>query len=240
MHTTLVPGAQMLFRRKWRKWDKIHFYFIVLVIIVASINGTIFSHLWVIFLIEVLLYCFFTKSFAIVFQNWFDHDWIDSGVFLIECASFCCRHTCKNWSLEKSLKFFFQFGDKKFFRDLVWEEFWCVPLLCPSDLAIRFSNNDWGALSMQSVFTFYNLPCSGCDQMLWSKISVITITSENQLLLFTNFVLFVFWGSNSYTVIFVFWVILMEPVNGRAPWWPPWCIRNLFLVGGIQKESWTF
>ena len=109
-------GTQMLFRRKWRRWDKIQFYFLVLVIVVASINGTIFSRLWVMFLFEVLSYCTFTKTFAIVFQKWFDHDWIDSGVFLIKCASFCCRHTCMNWSLEKSLKYFSLSATWKFFE----------------------------------------------------------------------------------------------------------------------------
>ena len=106
MHTTLVPGAQIFFRPNWRKRDTIHFYFIVLVNIVASIIRTIFSHLWVMLLFEVLSYCTFTETFAIVFQSWFDHDWIDSGVSLIKCASFRCRHTWMNWSLEKLLKYF--------------------------------------------------------------------------------------------------------------------------------------
>ena len=45
-------------------------------------------HLWVRFHVEVFSFYTSTETCAILFQNWFDHDWIDFGVFLIDCSSF--------------------------------------------------------------------------------------------------------------------------------------------------------
>ena len=50
------------------------------------------------------------------------------------------------------------------------------------------------------------------------------ITSENQVVCFPSFVLTVFWYSTSYTVIIVFWLMLMEPLDAPARWWP--CARH--------------
>ena len=45
------------------------------------------------------------------------------------------------------------------------------------------------------------------------------ITSENRIVCFPSFVLTVFWYSTSYTVIIVFWMMLMEPVDALVRWW---------------------
>ena len=37
---------------------------------------------------EVFSFYTSTETFANGFQNWFDHDWIEFGVFLLDCASF--------------------------------------------------------------------------------------------------------------------------------------------------------
>ena len=42
----------------------------------------------------------------------------------------------------------------------------------------------------------------------------------------------VFWCSTSYTVINVFWMMLMEPVNSLACWWPCACLK---CVSGLQS-----
>ena len=49
---------------------------------------------------------------------------------------------------------------------------------------------------------------------------------------FQSFVLTVFWCTTSYTVIFVLWKMLMEPVNAHARWCPCAC---LFSVSGLRR-----
>ena len=64
-------------------------------------------------------------------------------------------------------------------------------------------------------------------------------TSENQIVCFPSFVLTVFWCSTSYTVLIVFWMMLMEPVDAPARWWPCACLK---CVSGLRrlKKPWTF
>ena len=50
-------------------------------------------------------------------------------------------------------------------------------------------------------------------------------TSENQIVCFPSFVLTVFWCTTSYTVIFVFLKMLMEPLNAPAHSWPCACMK---------------
>ena len=42
----------------------------------------------------------------------------------------------------------------------------------------------------------------------------------------------VFWCSTSYTVIIVFWMMLMEPVDAPARWWPWACLK---CVSGLRR-----
>ena len=58
------------------------------------------------------------------------------------------------------------------------------------------------------------------------------ITSENQIVCFPSFVLTVFWYSTSYTVIIVFWMMLMEPVDAPARWWPWACLK---CISGLRR-----
>ena len=58
------------------------------------------------------------------------------------------------------------------------------------------------------------------------------IISENQIVCFPIFVLTVFWYSTLYTVIVVFWKILMEPFNALARWWPCACLK---CVSGLRS-----
>ena len=64
------------------------FYFFVLIGVVASVIGMSFSQLCFRFYIEVFSYCVLMETFAIGFQNWFDHESIDFWVFRSELASF--------------------------------------------------------------------------------------------------------------------------------------------------------
>ena len=49
---------------------------------------------------------------------------------------------------------------------------------------------------------------------------------------FQSFVLTVFWCSTSYTVIIVFWMMLMEPVDAPVCWWPCACLK---CVSGLRR-----
>ena len=68
-------------------WLQLLFYLIVLIGIVVSVIGMSFLQLCFRFYIEVFSYCTLTETFAIGFQKWFDHEWIDFGVFCWESAS---------------------------------------------------------------------------------------------------------------------------------------------------------
>ena len=58
------------------------------------------------------------------------------------------------------------------------------------------------------------------------------MTSDNKTVCIPSFVLTDFWCSTSYTVIFVLWRLLMEPVNAPARWWP-WACLNC--VSGLRR-----
>ena len=61
------------------------------------------------------------------------------------------------------------------------------------------------------------------------------ITSENQIVCFPSFALTVFWCTTSYTVIFVFWKMLMEPVNALAHRWSCACLKCVFGLRRLEK-----
>ena len=53
--------------------DTFLFHLFNLVNIVATLTEMSLSHLGVIFQVEIFSYCILTETFAIGFQNWFDH-----------------------------------------------------------------------------------------------------------------------------------------------------------------------
>ena len=69
-------------------WLQLLVHFIVLMGVVSSVIGMSFFLLCFRFLIEVFSFCTFTETFAIGFQNWFDHKWIDFEVFQWKMAFF--------------------------------------------------------------------------------------------------------------------------------------------------------
>ena len=85
-------------------WLQLLFCFIVLMGIFVCVIGMSCFQLCFRFLIEVFSYCTLTKTFAIAFQNWFDHEWIDFGFFCWKMASFVdfisvWTEICKNCSI---------------------------------------------------------------------------------------------------------------------------------------------
>ena len=61
------------------------------------------------------------------------------------------------------------------------------------------------------------------------------ITSENQKVCFPSFVLTVFWCTTSYTVTFVLWKKLMEPVNAPAHRRPCACLKCFCGLRRLEK-----
>ena len=85
-------------------WLQLLFYFFVLMGIVASVIGMSFFQLCFRFQIEVFSYSTYTEMFAIGFQKWFDHGWIDFGFFCRKMVSFVdfisvWTEICKNCSI---------------------------------------------------------------------------------------------------------------------------------------------
>ena len=129
MPTSLGPGVQMFFRNKWRNLDTFHSYFIALMNLVALIIGVSFFQLGVRLLIEIFLYCTFTGTFANGFQNWFDHEWIDFGIFKWNMPHFIVvifaqSKICKNCSIV----FFFS---RHHVFSIIRGVFWSVLQMCP-------------------------------------------------------------------------------------------------------------
>ena len=106
-------------------WLQLLFYFIVLMGTVASVIRMSFIQLCFRFRIEVFSYCTFTETFSIWFRKWFDHQWIDCGVFfekwLLSLTSYL--HGLK---FARSAQLLFFFDDIIFFRCLFWGVFWSV------------------------------------------------------------------------------------------------------------------
>ena len=103
MHTSLGPGAQKLFRHKWKKLNTASFHFGCVGEKSCIVCWNEFFPLCFKFQVEVFSYCTFSETFAIGFQKWFDHKWIDFGVFRCNMAFFvdfisACAEICMNGS----------------------------------------------------------------------------------------------------------------------------------------------
>ena len=125
MHTCHWPGAQIWFRHKWRK-------LVTASLLLHCIDGCSCLRYWNEFFqlcfrlwIEVFSFCTLTETFAIEFQKWFDHEWIDFGVFCWKMASFVDFISARTKICKKAQLLFFS-GDIKFFRCLVEGVFWSV------------------------------------------------------------------------------------------------------------------
>ena len=180
MLTNLAPGSQT-FRYKWRALYALLFLFIVLVSIVASLKAKLFFHLWVRFEVEVLSYSIFTEKFAIGFQNWLDHEWIE-----LEC--FCCSSPCWMSSHLHGLKSVICVSFQRYDVFLIFNlrgikvYYSNVPYF----LAIEFSNNDWWALSMQYNFT--SIACASLSQLyLQVVMKRLSICFWKPFILFSDF-----------------------------------------------------
>ena len=103
MHTYHWPGAQIWFRYNWKK-----LFTASLLLNCIDWYGCFrcwnqFFQLFFGFWIEGFSYCFKTETFAIGFQKWFGHEWIDYGFFLLENGFFRWPAICQDWNLHELL-----------------------------------------------------------------------------------------------------------------------------------------
>ena len=136
---------------------------------------------------------------------------------------------CKNcWNL-------FRFWWHQVFSITSLSVFWCVLWTCLYFLDIGFCNIGWGDLPLKCNFSCYVF-ASSSPALAKVVTKYLLITSDNQLVLFQSFVLTVFWGSNSYTPIIVFWMMLRERANAPARWWPYACLNCVSRLRRLVKN----
>ena len=162
-----------------------------------------FSSLFQVLEFEFFSYCTFTETFAIGFQKWFDHEWIDFEIFRWN-LSFLLTSNLHGLKFAWIPQVCFPFDDIKSIWWLVWGVFWSVLLMCPFFSAIEFSNIDWCAVSMQSKITSYVRVSSSVSFV--ASIDEETINfSENHIDCFPSFfILTVCWCSTQFTEKVVF------------------------------------
>ena len=157
MHTYLWPGAQIWFRHKRKK-------LIAAFLLLHFIGGhsclrywNEFFQLCFMFSIEVFSYCALTETYAIGFQKWFDHEWIDFGVFCWKLASFVDL-ICVWTGICKKSSIVILFWRHQFFSMFSLRGILVCSLKMLVFLAIGFCNIDWKALVIQRILIF-NLFC---------------------------------------------------------------------------------
>ena len=142
MHTCLWPCAQIWFRYKWRN-------LVTASLLLHCNDGYSYRRYWneffqlcFMFQIEVFSYCTLTETFAIRFQKWFDHQWIDFGVFF---GKWLLSLTSYLYGLKfaRDAQLLFYFDEINFFRCLGWGVFWSVLWKCFYFLARGFCNMNW-------------------------------------------------------------------------------------------------
>ena len=72
--------------------------------------------------------------------------------------------------------------------------------------------------------------------VFWNQWWNSLLTSEIQIVCFPSFVLTVFWCSTSYTVIIVFWLMLLEPVDVPNRWWPCACLTCVSALRRLERN----
>ena len=80
-----------------------------------------------------------------------------------------------------------------------------------------------------SLFVFQPLFDGSSGECLWLLLKTKVC--------FPSFVFTVFWCSTSYTVIIVFWMMLMKLVDAPARWWPCACLTY---VSGLRRLERNF
>ena len=168
---TLGHSTQMLLKHNWRKLENLRFLngFAEYSCLVKWIE---FFHMWVKYQTENFSYCIFTETFAIGFQNWFDHEWIDFGVFFTQRASSCCL-ICM-YKVCKKCSFVFLFRRHRLFSIISLSVF----LLCSSNVPVIFEHNlflilidelyqcnfSYSAMSLRLLAYFF---ASSGEMILW-------------------------------------------------------------------------
>ena len=103
MTWTRSAAAQILFRYEKRNRDIASLSLPCFGNIVVLFVSFLFFHLCIKFWFELFWYCSVTETFAVRFHNWFDHEWVDFGVFCKNMPRFvdlisAWTKICKNCS----------------------------------------------------------------------------------------------------------------------------------------------
>ena len=240
MHWSLGHGAQLLFRRKWRKFDTLLFFFTLLVHIVCIVKwNEIFCSMGQVFeWIFLVLHVFWKVCNWDPKLNWPRKCWLWSfSVRLCLVFLSCYLHEQK---FARFAQLWFSFNDMNYLRWLVWEVFWSVLYLCPYFLTIGVSNNNWWASSTQSnlfpmFFPLQAFNCQSSDEsILWLPLKII----------YSFFIVFFFIFKSLSTFYSVsrkscFLKYSKEPNNSVSRWCPSWCQKRNFGLLRLGK-TWTF
>ena len=174
--------------------------------------------------------------FAIGFQYSFDHKWIDFEVFHENFAFFV--YFLSVWTkICKNSSDLFLFWRHQIFTIVSLRGI----LVSSSKMLVLFSR--WilqyrlisYSNAMQRWFLSFLRHPVRFDRNLWWSFSLIT--SENQLVRFQSFALTVFWDSISYTVMFLFWMMLIQTVNVHARWWTRMCLKSDSGLRRLEKTG---
>ena len=127
-----IHVIDLVLKYGWHKWRKLntasflsHCIDGLMGIVTADIGMSFFSYVSG-FRLKFFSYCTLTERFAIGFQKWFDHEWIDFGFFFV--GKWLLSSTSYLYGLKSAriAQFLLFFDDNKFFRCLVWGVFWSV------------------------------------------------------------------------------------------------------------------
>ena len=185
---------------------------------------------------KIFSYCFFTETFPIGFQKWFDHDW---NIFVVFCWNTSRLVDFKSaWTeIWKKCSNLFSFCRHQIFLMISLRGI----LVC-SSVPVVFRHRTFlyrlisFFIAMQLyLLCFLRLLTKICLQVVLNKFHYSRKLSSP----FSKFVLTVFWCSTSYTPIVVPWKMLQEIVKKSAPRWPGTCPKCL---SGLRRleETWTF
>ena len=161
MHTSLAPGAQMLFRLEWRKLETLLCFSIVLANHVASLIGmSFFSVFPVLGWSLLVLHFWWNVCNWITKMIWSQMNWFWG--FLLEYGFFRRIHIWVDWNLQELLKLVSLLTTSSLFDKWLEGVFWSAVLCCLYFLAIGFWKIDWKALAMHWNKTFFSF----CSRLL--------------------------------------------------------------------------
>ena len=221
MHFCLWPGAQTLCRHKWQKLAAGS-----LLLLCVDGNWWLgYLNEFILSLFQVLqqnfVVLFFTETFAIGFQKWFDHDW---NTFVKFCwNTFRLVDFISAWTeIWKKCSNSFSFCRHQIFSMISLRG---IPV-CSSKKSLVFRHRTflYRLISFTIAMKLFLL----CLLRLLAQVCLQVVLNKfhfcwKLISPFSKFVSTVFRYSTSYSPIVVPWKMFQEIVNDSAPRWPCTC-----------------